>query len=269
MLRDTATPAQQPPQTPAGARRDRARLLAVVLAAAALVVAVLVAVIALPSALSAGDAQPVATSEPTPTPGATPAVADVYRTVAQSVAVVRTSAGTLGTAVVIGTDGTLLSAYHVIADGSDITVTFADGTETSATVAATDPERDIVTLTPAGLPEIVVPAVIGGGVEVGADVIAIGNPLGLSYSVSAGIVSGMERTATSQTGRVDGLIQFDAAVNPGSSGGPLLDAEGLVIGVVVAIADPGGDEAFAGIGFAVPIAEALGGTGGTGDGPRI
>ena len=100
----------------------------------------------------------------------------------------------------------------------------------------------------------------------------MGNPLGLRDSTSSGIVSGLGRTSKTSAGTVDGLIQFDAAVNPGSSGGPLLDAQGLVVGVVVSIADPGGDDAFAGIGFAVPIGAALGGGGdgpGQGGGPQI
>jgi S1-C subfamily serine protease len=96
--------------------------------------------------------------------------------------------------------------------------------------------------------------------------VAIGNPLGLTYSVSTGVVSGVGRTATSDGGDLSGLLQFDASVNPGSSGGPLLDDHGLMVGVVVAIADPGGDKAFAGIGFAVPIGVALGG-GSPGQGP--
>jgi S1-C subfamily serine protease len=106
---------------------------------------------------------------------------------------------------------------------------------------------------------------------VGANVVAIGNPLGFAFSTTSGIVSGLDRTAKTDAGRFSGLIQFDAAVNPGSSGGPLLDSKGLVVGIVVSIADPGDDDAFAGIGFAVPIAGALGGGAGSGpgDGPQI
>ena len=92
---------------------------------------------------------------------------------------------------------------------------------------------------------------------------ALGSPLGLTGSVSAGVVSGLDRTATVSAGlSLSGLIQFDAAVNPGSSGGPLVDDEGHVLGIVVALANPAGDDAFAGIGFAVPIGTALGGVGG-------
>ena len=110
------------------------------------------------------------------------------------------------------------------------------------------------------------PATIGGGATVGGAVVAIGNPLGLTYSVSSGVVSGLNRTAKTDSGSFAGLIQFDASVNPGSSGGPLLDGKGNVIGIVISIADPGGDDAFAGVAFAVPIGAAVGGSGGTGPG---
>jgi S1-C subfamily serine protease len=149
-------------------------------------------------------------------------------------------------------------------------VTFADGTTASATVTSADSKTDIAALHPAKLPQVVVPANLGGNAAVGAPVVAIGNPLGLTDSVSAGVVSGVDRSASTDAGQRTGLIQFDAAANPGSSGGPLLDAGGAVIGIVVAIADPDGQDAFAGIAFAVPIGAALGGgSGGSGQGPQI
>ena len=115
-----------------------------------------------------------------------------------------------------------------------------------------------------------IPAVLGGGVTVGSDVVAIGHPLGFTFSTTTGIVSGLDRTANTDAGKFEGLIQFDAAVNPGSSGGPLLNAQGLVVGVVMSIADPGEDDAFAGIAFAVPLGTALGGSDGAGPaGPQL
>ncbi|NUR89425.1 MAG: trypsin-like serine protease, partial [Nonomuraea sp.] len=176
----------------------------------------------------------------------------------------------LGTGVIAAEDGTILTAHHVVKGAGKVKVTFADGTKAEAAVASANPELDVATLKPEKLPEIVVPATLGGAAAVGAPVVAIGNPLGLTFSVSTGVVSGLDR----KPGRSgpSGLIQFDASVNPGSSGGPLLDARGLVIGIVVSIADPGGDEAFAGIAFAVPIGAALGGGDGDGppgDGPQI
>jgi len=231
--------------------------------------AVLLAVIAslafeLSGTTSAASTRPPASS-PSPTATPTLTVPAIYQRVAPSVVVVRTNSG-LGTGVIVASDGTILTANHVIAGARAITVTFADGTKAGASVASADPKRDIATLTPAKLPQVVVPADLGGGATIGSQVVAIGDPIGLAYSVSSGIVSGLDRTATTDNGQFSGLIQFDASVNPGSSGGPLLDSRGLVIGIVVALANPAHADAFAGIAFAVPIATALGGPG---RGPQI
>jgi S1-C subfamily serine protease len=239
------------------------------LAAAGVVVVVLVAAVAvLASGAGRGDARAVATPSATPSPSPTVTVPDIYRRVGPSVAIVRTASGSLGTGVIVGEDGTVLTANHVVDDRSPITLVFSDGTRSAATVASADRKHDIATLAPATLPQPVVPATLGGAVEVGGEVVAIGNPLGLAYSVSSGVVSAVGRTADIKGGRFSGLIQFDASVNPGSSGGPLLDAEGNVIGIVMSIADPGRDDAFAGIAFAVPIGTALGGGPGSGGGPQ-
>jgi putative serine protease PepD len=233
------------------------------------VLLLVIAVLATWLAGTPGTTKATAAASPTPTPTATLTVPDIYQRAAPSVVIVR-AGHDLGTGVIVADDGTILTADHVVAGGGSVTVTFADGTVTSATVALADTKTDIAELTPAKLPQIVVPATLGGGVGVGASVVAIGNPLGLTDSVSAGVVSGLDRTADTDTGARSGLIQFDAAVNPGSSGGPLLDGQGMVIGIVIAIADPDGQDAFAGIGFAVPIGTALGGSGaGPGKGPQI
>jgi S1-C subfamily serine protease len=236
------------------------------------VIVALVVVVALLAA--SGDSGSKAASDPTASPSpsssSSPTVSDIFQHVGPSVAVVRTAKGNLGTGVIATATGAVLTANHVIADGSAISIVFADGTQSSATVASADPTTDIAVLTPATLPQPIVPATIGGSAVVGAAVVAIGNPLGLTYSVSSGVVSGVNRTATTDSGKFSGLIQFDASVNPGSSGGPLLDGKGVVIGIVISIADPGGVDAFAGIGFAVPIGAALGGGGGgVGNGPQI
>ena len=240
-----------------------------VLAAGGVVLVVLLVAVAVLASGAGRDraraaASPPATPTPTPTP--TVSVADIYRRVGPSVAVVRTARGALGTGVVVAADGTVLTANHVIADRSAVSLVFADGTKSAATVASADPGHDVATLAPATLPQPVVPATLGGSAEVGGEVVAIGNPLGLTYSVSSGVVSAVGRTATTRGGRFTGLIQFDASVNPGSSGGPLLDADGNVIGIVLSIADPGRDDAFAGIAFAVPIGTALRGAPGGGPG---
>jgi putative serine protease PepD len=258
------------PGTPEVSRLRGTRAL---LIGAGVVILALVVAIAL---LATGKNDKKAAGSPTASasPSATkaPTVSDIYQSVGPSVAVVKTAKGELGTGVIVSTTGAVVTANHVIADGSAITILFADGTQSSATVASADPTTDIAVLTPATLPQPIVAATIGGSTAVGSAVVAIGNPLGLAYSVASGVVSGLNRTAKTANGQYGGLIQFDASVNPGSSGGPLLDGKGNVIGIVVSIADPGGDDAFAGIAFAVPIGAALAGGGGgngAGNGPQI
>jgi putative serine protease PepD len=233
---------------------------------------VIIAALAFKLGSGAATSPDRASQTPTPNPTSTPLpVTEMYRQVVPSLVMITTSKGSLGSGVIVTDTGTVLTANHVISSGGSISILFADGTKTSATVAAAAPKIDIAALTPKRLPEVVVPATLGGAVAVGSDVVAIGNPLALRDSTTTGIVSGLNRTARTKVGQLAGLIQFDAAVNPGSSGGPLLNSQGLVVGVVVSIADPGGDEAFAGIGFAVPIGTALPGDSGPGQGggPRL
>lgn len=164
-----------------------------------------------------------------------------------------------GAGVIVNVDGTVLTALHVVEGAAAIEVAFADGTRSPARVGVRQPENDIVTLLPEKLPETVVPAVLGGGVRVGTPVFAVGHPLGLADSLSAGVVSALDRTVRVDDGReLKGLIQVDAAVNPGNSGGPLLNASGHVVGIVTSLANPGDEATFIGIGFAVPIATAGG-----------
>ena len=246
------------------------RRLIVAGVAGGVVLLLVVAVLATRLASTPGTRRPRRRPARRPTPTATLTVPAIYQRVAPSVVTIR-DGHDLGTGVIVADNGTILTADHVVASGGSITVTFADGTVANATVASANKQMDIAVLSPAKLPQVVVPATLGGGADVGASVVAIGNPLGLTDSVSAGVVSGLDRTADTDTGKRSGLIQFDAAVNPGSSGGPLLDNRGMVIGIVVALADPDGQDAFAGIGFAVPIGAALGGGagGGPGKGPQI
>jgi putative serine protease PepD len=256
------------PQRPSlVARTGRPRAVA----GAGVLVVAMVIIAALAFRLGSGSTESAAM--PTATPDATPAsatpmpVTDLYQQVVPSVVMITTTKGSLGSGVIVNDTGLVLTAHHVVAGGGHISILFADGTRSAAVVAAANPKSDIATLTPGKLPELVVPAVLGGAIAVGSDVVAIGNPLGLRDSASTGIVSGLGRTTKTASGAVPGLIQFDAAVNPGSSGGPLLNDQGLVVGVVVSIADPGKDDAFAGIGFAVPIGTALAGGDGAGPGP--
>jgi len=267
MDRDPAgvTDAEPRPAAARGWRRPGAAVLAV---AVVLVVLVGVIVVLATRRGAASDPRPAAT--PRPSAAASPSVSAIYRRVRPSVVVIRTN-DALGSGVIVSDNGTIVTANHVIAGAKRIVVTYYNGATTSAKVVSADPKRDVAVLSPAALPPTVVPASLGGGANVGAPVVAVGNPLGLADSVSAGVVSGLNRTAETAEGTYSGLIQFDASVNPGSSGGALLDAKGHLIGIVVSIANPAHEDAFAGIGFAVPIGTALGGGNGAGPGhgPQI
>jgi S1-C subfamily serine protease len=197
---------------------------------------------------------------------APPDASVVYQAIVPSLVVVKADdgkgGGPLGTGVVINDQGAIITARHVVAGAKTIDLTFADGTKATGQVVNQDPENDIAVLTASQTPEVIVPAVMGGGAQVGDAAFAVGHPLGLVGSLSAGVISGLDRTMPRADGTtMKGLIQFDAAVNPGSSGGPLLNRQGQVIGIVTALANPN-EESFLGIGFAVPIGAASGAAGG-------
>ena len=146
-------------------------------------------------------AQPSAS--PSPSASGDPTTAQIYAALAPSVVTIESlndtnTVNATGTGVVANADGTILTALHVVKGARSIRVTFADGTPSAATVAAADPSIDIATLAPATLPTVLVPAVLGnsGRLAVGDTVIAIGNQLGLTRSTTAGVVSGLDRTAT-------------------------------------------------------------------------
>jgi len=193
----------------------------------------------------------------------------VFSQVRPSIVIVQTQgpghssdSGSLGSGVVVNTQGQILTALHVVQGASAVNVTFGDGSESPATVDSSDPDHDIAVLSAAHPPGVIVPAVLGGGARVGDDVFALGHPLGLVDSLTAGVVSGLDRAFPLPNGRtINGLIQFDAAVSPGNSGGPLLNRKGQVIGIVTGLANPSGNEDFVGIGFAVPIGTAGGAAG--------
>ena len=168
--------------------------------------------------------------------------------------------GSLGSGVVISDQGEVLTALHVVKNASEIQLTFADGTQSSAQVASTQPENDIAVLQPDQLPGLLVPAILGNpnAMQVGDEAYAVGNPYGLYASMSAGVISGFNRTFQAEGDKqpIKGLIQIDSAVNPGNSGGPLLNRQGQVIGIVIGILNPVDEDFFVGIGFAVPITTA-------------
>jgi S1-C subfamily serine protease len=202
---------------------------------------------------------------------APPRSTEVYRAILPSLVFIRTQGNEdraggsgVGSGVIVSDDGAILTAHHVVDGARTITVIFADGTEVAAVLAEAFP-NDLAVLRANGAPEIIVPAILGGaGPRVGDEAFAVGNPLGLAASLSAGVISGLNRTSTVQPGNRElaGLIQFDAAVNPGSSGGPLLNRNGQVIGIVTALANPNNERSFTGIGFAVPLSAGGGGVGG-------
>jgi len=162
----------------------------------------------------------------------------------------------VGSGVVVVDRGTILTSLHVVAGAGRIRVTFADGLESDAKLVSQHPENDLAVLQAATIPDDLAAAVLrpSADLQPGEPVAAVGFPFGIGPSVSAGVVSGLKRQYAPADGqrRLSNLIQFDAAVNPGSSGGPLLNASGEVVGIVTAMLDPGGG-GFAGVGFAVPI----------------
>ena len=171
----------------------------------------------------------------------------------------------LGSGVVVDAFGNILTSLHVVDGASTITVTFADGTESEAQIVGTQPENDIAVIQALDTPLFVVPAVLGNpnAMRVGDEAFVVGNPFGLYSSMSAGVISGFDRvfTPTGSDNAIHGMIQVDAAVNPGNSGGPLLNRQGHVVGIVTGIINPTDESFFVGIGFAVPIMTAVRGMG--------
>jgi len=171
----------------------------------------------------------------------------------------------VGTGVVIIDDGTILTNLHVVAGAKRIKVVFANGLEADAAVVGSRPEHDLAVLKPAAIPDDLEPATMRStaGLRPGDEVVAVGFPFGIGPSASYGVISGLGREYRSQDGKLSltNLIQFDAAVNPGNSGGPLVTTEGEVIGIVTGLLNPTEQRVFIGIGFAVPIENAAGAVG--------
>jgi len=166
----------------------------------------------------------------------------------------------VGSGVVIVDKGVILTNLPVVAAAKRVTVVFADGLESGATVVGLQPEHDLAVLQAATVPDDLIPATLRSTADLapGDAVIAVGFPFGIGPSVSAGVVSGLRREFQSPQGKrlLTNLIQFDAAANPGSSGGPLVTTDGAVVGIVTAILNPNAQRVFIGIGFAVPIENA-------------
>ena len=165
-----------------------------------------------------------------------------------------------GTGVVILDKGVILTNIHVVAGAKRISLTFADGLESEAKLTGTRPEDDLAVLQAKTVPDDLQAATLQStsGLAPGDHVTAVGFPFGIGPSVSSGVVSGLRRDYHSPEGKrlLTNLIQFDAAVNPGNSGGPLVNASGEVVGIVTGILNPTDQRVFVGIGFAVPIENA-------------
>lgn len=165
-----------------------------------------------------------------------------------------------GTGVVITDKGVILTNLHVVAGSQKLKVMFADGTESEADLLNAEPEHDLAVLKARKIPDDLVAATLRstGDLAPGDHVMPVGFPFGIGPTVSAGVVSGLKREFRSPEGQrvLTNLIQFDAMANPGSSGGPLVTAEGEVVGIVTAILNPSQQRTFIGIGFAVPIENA-------------
>lgn len=159
-----------------------------------------------------------------------------------------------GSGFVFDKSGHIVTNYHVIENAKEFVVTLYNGQQYNASVVGIDPSNDIAVLKIKIPPEKLFPPKLGSsqGLKVGQKVLAIGNPFGLERTLTTGVISSLGRTLRSESGRlIKGIIQTDAAINPGNSGGPLLNSQGLIIGVNTAIVSKVGQSS--GVGFAIPI----------------
>jgi serine protease DegQ len=168
-----------------------------------------------------------------------------------------------GSGVVIDAKGDILTNLHVIRTTDRWVITFWDGSKSDAELVNAQPENDLAVIRAKVAPDDLKPATLAttGGLNPGDTVVAMGFPFGIGPSVSAGVIAGLKREFVDPDRKDDGghltnLIQFDAAVNPGNSGGPLVNRDGEVVGIVTAIFNPTGQHVFAGMSFAVPIENA-------------
>jgi len=206
-----------------------------------------------------------------------PTAAEAYESILPSVVLVRGmpdppeapdadgGEGQSGTGVVIVDTGIILTNLHVVHGAKRIQVVFHDGLESDAVVIGVQPEHDLAVLQAKTIPDDLYAATLRStqGLRPGEQVVAVGFPFGIGPSASAGVISGLKREYQTVDGKrvLSNLIQFDAAVNPGNSGGPLVTLEGEVIGIVTGLLNPTEHRVFIGIGFAVPIENAAGAVG--------
>ncbi len=252
--------AEEPPPPPAPPSRGGGRWLAAI--GGGTVSAALVAAVLLGTGLAGGDETPATAAAPS-TPAVVNAedskgdlVRSVYAAASPSVVSVRTGEGS-GTGFLVDSDGTIVTNAHVVGDNSQVQVRFEDDGELhDARVLGVDASTDLAALKvdPSAASGVRPLALADSDkVVVGDSAVAIGYPLGLDRTATAGIVSGLGREIQAPNGfSIDKVIQTDAPINPGNSGGPLLNSKGQVIGVNSQIATAGGGNGSVGIGFAVP-----------------
>jgi len=182
-------------------------------------------------------------------------VAAVARSLSPSVVQIETGSG-VGAGFIYDSEGHILTAAHVVEGYGEVTVVLADGTRTGGTVVGYDSGTDVgvVQVDAPGL--VPAPLAVGIPLEVGQTAIALGSPFGLDQTVTAGVISAVDRSVQAPDGHVRSVLQTDAAINPGNSGGPLADREGRVIGINDFIVSPSGGND--GVGFAIPITMAKG-----------
>lgn len=171
----------------------------------------------------------------------------------------------IGSGVVVTESGIVITNHHVVAGAGRLEVSFHDGHTAEAVVLRAMPDKDLAILQAKSMPDDLPPATLGSSRDLapGSEVVAVGFPFGIGPSVSAGVVSGLDREFISPDNKehLDKLIQFDAAANPGNSGGPLVNMNGEVVGIVTAILNPNKSGTFLGIGFAITIESAGGSVG--------
>jgi S1-C subfamily serine protease len=163
--------------------------------------------------------------------------------------------GSIGSGVIYNKSGLILTAHHVVANSSTVTVVFADGTKVEGRVVGRQPARDLAVVAVTSEKELTAAQLADtANLAIGQPVVALGSPFGYQASVTSGIISGLNRQLKLTNLTLTGLIQTDAAINPGNSGGPLIDASNKVIGINTAIATASGGSN--GVGFAVPVNDA-------------
>jgi S1-C subfamily serine protease len=259
----SSPPASPPPTAPPPRRGRRVALgaLAALTVAASAGMGAGAVMIFSPNATPAVAAGSTTTASTTALTTTGSSAASIYQAVVPGVVTITDSISNArgqvgqgtGSGIVVDTKGDILTNQHVIAGASQIQVTFSDGTTVAATLVGSNTAADLAVIHVNVAASSLHPVSLGNSttVQVGDTVYAIGSPFGLNESLTAGIVSGLNRSGSATGGSVSGLIQTDAPINPGNSGGALVNSQGQVIGINNSIESP--VDGNVGVGFAIPI----------------